>query len=204
MSFLIILLSLLCYGLIHSILASLGFKAWVMRTFGERWYQRWYRLFFNVTGAVTILPVLALTALLPDRALYRIPFPWALLTLAVQAAAVLGLLHSVRATGAANFLGIEQVLDPVKAAQPHRMTKSGLYRYVRHPLYTCSILFVWLMPVMTLNLLAFNLGATLYMTIGAFFEERKLLREFGGEYEAYRRHTPMLVPGLKPRQPTAR
>jgi methanethiol S-methyltransferase len=83
------------------------------------------------------------------------------------------------------------------------MTRTGLYRYVRHPLYTCSILILWLVPVMTVNLLAFNLGATLYMTIGAFFEERKLVREFGGEYEAYRRHTPMLVPGLKPRRPSA-
>jgi methanethiol S-methyltransferase len=138
--------------------------------------------------------------LLPDRLLYRISFPWVLFTLAIQAAAVLGLLHSVRMTGAANFLGLEQVIDPVKAAQPHRMTRTGLYRYVRHPLYTCSILVIWLVPVMTLNILAFNLGATLYMTIGAFFEERKLVREFGEEYEEYRLRTPMLIPGLKPRQ----
>jgi methanethiol S-methyltransferase len=198
-----ILLSLFFYGLIHSILASLRFKAWVVRTFGEAFYRRWYRLFFNLMAAVTILPTLVLVALLPDQTLYRISLPWFLLTLTAQAAAALSLLHSVRATGAANFLGIEQALDPVKAAQPHRMTRTGLYRYVRHPLYTCSILILWLVPVMTVNLLAFNLGATLYMTIGAFFEERKLVREFGGEYEAYRRHTPMLVPGLKPRRPSA-
>jgi methanethiol S-methyltransferase len=192
-----ILLSLFLYGLIHSILASLRFKGWVAERFGERVYQRWYRLFFNLTAAVTIVPPLALVALLPDQPLYSIPFPWLLLTLGIQAAAGLGLLHSVRATGAANFLGIEQALDPLKAQQPHRMTRTGLYRYVRHPLYTCSIVILWLMPLMTVNLLAFNLGATLYMTIGAFFEERKLLREFGLEYEEYRRTTPMLAPGLK-------
>jgi methanethiol S-methyltransferase len=197
MNVLLILLSLFLYGLIHSILASLRFKGWVAQRFGGVIYQRWYRLFFNLVGAVTILPPLALVALLPDQPLYRIPFPWVVLTLSIQAAAGLGLLHSVRATGAANFLGIEQVLDPVKAQQPHRMTRTGLYRYVRHPLYTCSIVLLWLMPVMTVNLLAFNLGATLYMTIGAFFEERKLVREFGQEYEQYRRTTPMLAPGWK-------
>jgi methanethiol S-methyltransferase len=197
MNVLLILLSLFLYGLIHSILASLRFKGWVAQRFGGVIYQRWYRLFFNLVGAVTILPPLALVALLPDQPLYRIPFPWVVLTLGIQAAAGLGLLHSVRATGAANFLGIEQVLDPVKAQQPHRMTRTGLYRYVRHPLYTCSIVLLWLMPVMTVNLLAFNLGATLYMTIGAFFEERKLVREFGQEYEQYRRTTPMLAPGWK-------
>jgi methanethiol S-methyltransferase len=199
-SFFLILLSLFLYGLVHSILAALRFKAWVARRFGEMRYQRWYRLFFNLMAVITILPTLALVVVLPDQALYRIPFPWVLLTLAVQAAAVLGLLHSVRITGAANFLGLEQVIDPVKAAQPHRMTKTGLYRWVRHPLYTCSILILWLTPLMTLNILAFNLGATLYMTIGAFFEEHKLAREFGQEYEEYRRYTPMLIPGLKSRQ----
>jgi methanethiol S-methyltransferase len=198
MSFILILLSLFFYGLVHSILASLRFKSWVAQQFGEAVYQRWYRLFFNLMAGVTILPTLVLVMMLPDQPLYSIPLPWLALTLAIQAAAALGLLHSVYITGAENFLGIEQVLDPVKAAQPHRMTKTGLYRFVRHPLYTCSILIIWLMPVMTMNILAFNLGATLYMTIGAFFEERKLLREFGGEYEEYRRHTPMLVPGLKP------
>jgi methanethiol S-methyltransferase len=198
-SFFLILLSLFLYGLVHSILASLRFKALTARWMGEARYQRWYRLFFNLMAGITILPTLVLMVILPDQSFYRIPFPWVLLTLGVQAVAVLGLLHSVRVTGAANFLGIEQVMDPVKAAQPHRMTKNGLYRYVRHPLYTCSILILWLMPVMTLNLLAFNLGATLYMTIGAFFEERKLIREFGREYEEYSRHTPMLVPGLKSR-----
>jgi methanethiol S-methyltransferase len=198
-SFFLILLSLFLYGLVHSILASLRFKAWVASRFGEGLYLRWYRLFFNLMAGITILPTLVLMVILPDRSFYRIPFPWVLLTIGVQAVAVLGLLHSVRVTGTANFLGIEQVIDPVKAAQPHRMTKSGLYRYVRHPLYTCSILILWLMPVMTLNILAFNLGATLYMTIGAFFEERKLIREFGREYEEYSRYTPMLVPGSKSR-----
>jgi methanethiol S-methyltransferase len=198
-SFFLILLSLFLYGLVHSILASLRFKAWVASRFGEGLYLRWYRLFFNLMAGITILPTLVLMVILPDQSFYRIPFPWVLLTIGVQAVAVLGLLHSVRVTGAANFLGIKQVMDPVKAAQPHRMTKSGLYRYVRHPLYTCSILILWLMPVMTLNILAFNLGATLYMTIGAFFEERKLIREFGREYEEYSRYTPMLVPGSKSR-----
>jgi methanethiol S-methyltransferase len=193
----LILLSLFLYGLIHSILASLRFKAWVVKQFGESRYQRWYRLFFNLMAVLTILPTLALVVFLPDRILYQIPFPWVLLTIAVQAAAALGLLHSVIITGAANFLGIQQVLNPVRAAQPHRMTKTGLYRWVRHPLYTCSILILWLVPVMTVNILAFNIGATAYMTIGAFFEERKLAREFGRDYEEYRRKTPMLIPGWK-------
>jgi len=32
--------------------------------------------------------------------------------------------------------------------------------------------------------------------IGAYFEERKLLREFGEAYAIYKNTTPMLIPGL--------
>ena len=47
------------------------------------------------------------------------------------------------------------------------------------------------------NLLAFNLGATLYFITGAVFEERKLLKAFGRTYSNYRKRTPMLVPGMR-------
>ena len=49
---------------------------------------------------------------------------------------------------------------------------------------------------MTWNLLALIVGLTAYIFIGAHFEERKLLLEFGDAYAEYRRQTPMLVPGL--------
>ena len=73
----------------------------------------------------------------------------------------------------------------------------GLYRWVRHPLYTCSLLLLWLVPTMTWNLLALAIGLTVYILMGIVFEERKLLREFGPAYAEYRRRTPGLIPFLK-------
>jgi len=67
---------------------------------------------------------------------------------------------------------------------------TGLYRWVRHPLYTAGLLFIWLIPVMTANLLALNIGLTIYLITGALFEERKLVREFGEAYIEYRKVTP--------------
>ncbi len=196
-----ILLALLLFGLIHSILASLWFKRRAARLVGEAAYQRWYRLFFNLSAGVTLIPVVALLGLLPSRVIYTIPFPWVVLTGIIQLAAALGLVQTVSLTGAANFLGLEQMFDPRAAARPRKMTTGGLYRWVRHPLYTCSIVFIWLSPVMTWTLLAFNLGASLYMTIGAVFEERKLLLEFGQPYAEYRQSTPMLMPIPRKRRP---
>jgi protein-S-isoprenylcysteine O-methyltransferase Ste14 len=78
-----------------------------------------------------------------------------------------------------------------------QLVTHGLYRVVRHPLYTFSLLFLWLTPTMSVNSLTLYLGATLYILVGAYFEERKLLRDFGTAYADYKRKTPMLIPGLR-------
>jgi protein-S-isoprenylcysteine O-methyltransferase Ste14 len=49
---------------------------------------------------------------------------------------------------------------------------------------------------MTLNLLTFNILATIYFYIGARHEERSLAEEYGQEYENYRKHVPMFLPRL--------
>jgi protein-S-isoprenylcysteine O-methyltransferase Ste14 len=68
---------------------------------------------------------------------------------------------------------------------------------VRHPQYTGGLVFIWLFPIMTCNVLALNIGLTIYIIIGAIFDERKLVQEFGEAYIQYCHHTPMLIPGLK-------
>jgi protein-S-isoprenylcysteine O-methyltransferase Ste14 len=76
------------------------------------------------------------------------------------------------------------------------MAVRGLYRWVRHPLYTAGLMFIWLSPVMSQNSLVVYIGITVYIIVGALFEERKLEREFGQEYARYKAITPMLIPGL--------
>ncbi len=192
-----ILLSLAVWGAIHSLLASLWFKD-LVRRWSAMLYERGYRLFFNIFAITSFLPVLVLVALLPDRLIYSIPMPWSLLTLGVQGLALVGLAYGVSQTGMMNFLGLEQLLDPQSAVRQRPLVTDGLYRYVRHPLYFFGLLLIWLVPRMSWNWLAFSIGATLYLTIGTIFEERKLRQEFGEAYEEYRRRTPMLIPRLKP------
>jgi protein-S-isoprenylcysteine O-methyltransferase Ste14 len=49
---------------------------------------------------------------------------------------------------------------------------------------------------MTLNLFVVFSSLTIYILIGIYFEERKLLREFGQQYADYKSTTPMLLPRL--------
>ena len=191
----LVLLAVLVYGLVHSFLASLWAKAHARRWFGVL-ADRTYRLLYNLFAVVSFLPVLALVGLLPDQPLYTIPFPWVLITSLGQITAVAALVLGLFQTDAWSFLGFRQLVQPTAVDKPATLVIKGLYRWVRHPIYTAGLVFIWLTPVMTANLLAMNAGLTIYIVVGALFEERKLLREFGQAYVDYRKSTPMLVPGL--------
>lgn len=192
-----ILLGLLLYGVIHSVLAAHRTKDWVKTWLGEKHYNRFYRLFFSLQAAILFVLVLLLVELLPDQILYRIPSPWVFLTTMIQILAVLALAHSVMLTGALRFTGILQAMDAEQSKRPISMVSHGLYRWVRHPLYFCTFLFIWLVPVMSWNVLALNIGISIYTLMGALLEERKLVQEFGQPYEEYRRKTPFIFPGFK-------
>jgi methanethiol S-methyltransferase len=198
-----IILAAAGYGIVHSILAANSFKARVARWVGQSAYQRFYRLFFVFMAVVTLLPVLSLTAQQPDRVIYTIPTPWVYLTVPMQVLALVALAYGVLQTGGAAFLGFQQFLDfnsQRSQPKPEKLVTNGLFRWVRHPLYTFSFIFIWLTPVMSWNLLGLNIALSAYMLVGSIFEERKLAEQFGQEYENYREKTPRIVPGLKTRR----
>ena len=100
----------------------------------------------------------------------------------------------MKQTGFVAFSGLGQLADPdIETRRP--LVTDGLYHWVRHPLYSAGLVFIWLIPHITINLLALNLGLTLYIFVGTYFEERKLLKVFGADYAAYQRRTPLFFPG---------
>jgi methanethiol S-methyltransferase len=185
--------AVLIWGVIHSLTASLGAKEWVRRTLGDTG-MRYFRLAYNVFSIISFAPILWLMVVLPDRVLYQIPAPWIFLSLAGQFAAVVLLVVGVLQTDPLSFVGLRQLYEGEKRSS--QLVTRGLYRWVRHPLYTAGLLFIWLTPVMTQNTLVVIIAASVYIVVGAFYEERKLEREFGAAYSEYKSKTPMLIPGL--------
>lgn len=191
----LILFAMLLYGVLHSLLAALKTKALARQWFGPP-TDRWYRLFFNFFGFISFLPILALPPLLPDSALYRIPVPWSYIAMTGQAGAVIMLIAGLLQTDTLSFLGIRQLITMPLYLKDEKLVVTGLYRWVRHPLYTAGMFFIWLTPVMTLNWFALYVGVTIYTLIGAILEERKLVKAFGKDYEDYQKRTPMIIPGI--------
>ena len=156
--------------------------------------MRFYRFGYNIFSVVSFLPILWLMIALPDQVFYRIPAPWIYLSLAGQLAAVVLLVVGVLQTDTLSFVGLRQLFEGKERSS--QLVTSGLYHWVRHPLYAAGLLFIWLTPVMSQNSLVVIIVATVYILVGAFYEERKLEWEFGAAYREYKAVTPMLIPGL--------
>jgi protein-S-isoprenylcysteine O-methyltransferase Ste14 len=193
MSILYISLSLLLWGAAHSFLASLSFKDLLAAVVGKP-LMRGYRFSYNVFSLLTFLPVLYLAATLPNAPLYVVPAPISNVMTIGQGVGVILLIIGVLNTDTLSFIGLSQFFPEEK---PAALVTSGLYRFVRHPLYTAGLMMLWLSPNVSVNSFTLYVGATIYILVGAYFEERKLLREFGQSYAEYKSKTPMLIPGLK-------
>ncbi|HNQ93162.1 MAG TPA: isoprenylcysteine carboxylmethyltransferase family protein [Anaerolineales bacterium] len=181
------------WGFFHSFNSTVAVKEFIRRALGDG-FMKFYRLAFNVVAVLTFLPIPFLLLALPSRLLYRVPAPFMQMMIAGQVFFAACLFTALYHYGILYFIGLRQL---VELPGERKLVESGSYAVVRHPFYTYFLLFLWLTPLMTVNLLIAYLSLTAYIHIGIYFEERKLLREFGEEYAKYRANTPMLIPGLK-------
>ncbi len=179
-------LATLLYGLQHSLLASRGLKRALKRRWGSRALQI-YRLAYNAWAGLSLLPLMVWAARLPhDRVLWAWPWPWALVALGLQGLGLYLILDGLWRVGPLGFLG----LRPERA----HLTCRGVYAWVRHPLYVGGLLLLWATPVLTLNMAVWYAALSLYLLVGAWWEERKLRAELGPAYDAYRAAVPMWLP----------
>lgn len=184
------------YASLHSFMAHPSVKEVLADSFGWA-YDRYYRLFYNFVSFVTLVPVLAIPARHPGLMIYRIPSPLVWLTASVQLLAIMVLLIGLLQTDPLRFLGLRQFAVGSAHAQYDELTTEGLYRYVRHPLYTAGLVFIWLTPVMTTSLLALNLAFSAYLYVGSVLEEQRLVDRFGDDYIEYQSQVPRLFPRMR-------
>jgi methanethiol S-methyltransferase len=86
-----------------------------------------------------------------------------------------------------------RLLDPLELAgirlhsDPNALQIVGPYRWVRHPIYTGWFLLTFGAAHMTGDRLFFAVISAVYLLLAMPFEERSLLKSFGGKYEEYQR-----------------
>ena len=161
-----------------------------------------YRLAYNILAL--ILLVLFILNLPADTTLYKTSGLFFSLQIIIQISAAVSALLTMKGQGA-EFSGLQQLSAYVRSgkmpgyldeSRRGRLQRSGFYQYMRHPLYTFSMIILITSPIMTANLAFITILAGIYFYTGSFFEERGLVKRFGIDYEQYRAEVPRFLPNI--------
>lgn len=103
-------------------------------------------------------------------------------------------------TGNTHLFGLAQAWASARGAtyEARRLVARGVYRWIRHPLYTGTLLALWAIPTASVGRLLLATVFSAYTLIGARFEERDLERNLGERYLDYRRAVPAYLPWPRP------
>ena len=94
---------------------------------------------------------------------------------------------------------VEGVGTPAPVVPTERLVVGGLYRYVRNPMYIAVAATIVGQALLLGQLVLVPYAVAFVLVVVAFvhwYEEPHLLRQFGAEYDVYRR----AVPGWRPRR----
>lgn len=186
----------ICWCLLHSLLIVPRVNSWLQERMGEsRFY---YRIIYNILAFATLMPLVVATHLQESVELFRWQGYWQLPRLLLLAAAFFLFWDGSRHYRMDVFLGITQVREKrqnVSLAGDGSFSQQGSLGLCRHPWYLGALLLLWTaLPGYHLATVLAAAVLSLYLVVGAMFEERRLLSEYGEKYRVYQQAVSMLIP----------
>ena len=190
--YIIIILASSLFGLQHSGLSALRIKGRII----DRWGKEGYARIFNITSIVTLL--IAFLSMNFWDWIYFITQPALVQPVFLLLGVISGLAGVILAMKASSVIDVSTVAD-MRTDRKAELITDGIYSRIRHPLYLATILvfsalaLVYPFPVV----IVFSLSLIGYTMIGAYFEERKLLKHYGDEYIEYKKTSGFILPKLR-------
>lgn len=177
------------YFSLHSLLANDRVKKAAKRVMGGSYVR--YRLLYVFISVVGLLYLLYLNSNIVSPDLLNSQGAIRYLSLVFAAIGVIIIKGSFRSYPFSSFIGTREEGEPV-------LIKSGLLKTVRHPIYSGTVLIVigYLLFSPNLPTVVSSLCIFIYLPIGMYLEEKKLIKVFGEQYAEYRNNVPALFPRL--------
>jgi protein-S-isoprenylcysteine O-methyltransferase Ste14 len=157
---------------------------------------RFYRLFFNLTAFVTLVPVIMFASSVRTHAILDWPGYMRIFQVILLGMALLLFLLGARRYDAGQLLGLKQIRDGNSnklLSDKKDFDTSGIMGITRHPWYLGAIVLIWVRPL-DVSVIIVNVILTTYLIAGTYLEEKKLVREFGDKYRTYQQQVSMLIP----------
>lgn len=190
-STIVLIFSLVAFAAIHSFLASLPFKRFLMRALGPR-ADKLFMPAFSLIAVITILPVVYLLVKNPGPILYIVPSPWRWFMVGGQLIAALVAPRAL--LDAPHRFKLRRQLSQPSTPEAGNLDIKGIYKWVRDPFLLSGLVIIWLTPFMTTNLLVIYILATIYLYLGSLHWETRLVAQFGDEYREYQKRVHRIIP----------
>lgn len=187
MKYLILILAWSIYLALHSWLASQRVKNAVQQS--APFLYRRYRFLYSLFSTAGLFALLVLMA--ASQPIYLLAKSTSLQYIGMVLASwgVILVILSFRQLSGSAFLGL-------KPQVPSRLITTGIHGYVRHPIYSGTILVLvgmWFY-IPTDSVLISIVVIFAYLPVGIYLEEQKLIAEYGEAYREYQRKVKALVP----------
>lgn len=194
MQYILLAVLWIAWSVLHSTMISVPVTGYLKRRF-ERSF-RFYRLFFNMVALATVLPIV-----LYERSIaIEWAFWWNGSKVFIQAllliVAFLYFFAGAMHYDFQQFIGIRQIREGVASTtltESGELDTTGVLGVIRHPWYFGAIIVVWARGL-TVTTLITNIILTIYLIVGTYLEEYKLVMKYGDRYRSYQDKVSMFIP----------
>jgi methanethiol S-methyltransferase len=179
------------YFAIHSVLAADRVKIFFKNLLHGGF--QFYRIIYSLLSTVGLLGLLFLNAMIGGNLVINPQGIVRYLSLMLATFGVIIVSRAFKEHDALSFVGFRQ--------EEMKFNRSGILNYVRHPIYSGTILIVigFFLFTPTLATLVSTVCIFVYLPIGIYLEEKKLVQLFGDQYIRYKKEVPSLIPRLSKR-----
>jgi protein-S-isoprenylcysteine O-methyltransferase Ste14 len=183
----------LLYCLLHSVLASRSVKTKLQQGLGIG--KNNYRLGYNLFALLSLVALILGHLSVPSIVLFNAPLVQTIGSVVLLLTGGIIMFICIKKY----FLQLSGLRKLPPSATAAVLETGGIHRFVRHPLYLGT--FIFLAGLLLLFPLLSNFIAVLiiivYTMIGIRYEENKLIAEFGEFYRSYQKKVPRIIPFLK-------
>ncbi len=175
----------------HSGMVRRSFRQW-----SEQWIPSWLSRTLYTFASAFALALLCLLWQPVDATPFLLGGPLNLLLRAISLLAILSFLWAFITIEGFDAFGTGDLLARFRhrSRPPVPLTVKGLYRWVRHPFYFLVVVMLWASPLISADRLLLNVLFTAWIILGARWEERDLIAQYGDAYRRYQAQVPMLMP----------
>ncbi|PKQ61862.1 hypothetical protein BZG02_14650 [Labilibaculum filiforme] len=178
----------------HSSFISNQFIHYIKPKLGKHFKA--YRLLYNLFSLITFLALLWYSYSLKSAVIFNWSGYFQILHIILLLVCFFLFFAGSLAYDIKSFLGFRQIKQKEHRkgmSNDGKISTTGILGIIRHPWYTATFLLIWARN-WNVNTLIINIILSIYLVIGCYLEEKKLVLEYGEGYQNYQKNVSMLFP----------